>query len=301
MSDLDQLNEIIPYIEDNKCALFIGSGLSNIAGCDNWSDMTIAIIKSVIQRSNFGGSVLSDDEKNQLKWYYENSLNDKNVDYYQIIDYCQEVYKQHKFEGFWDTIEESLSKKGHKYTNYVSIIKKIFSIEPKLSIITTNIDNKLEGVTNGFNDKLYKNSLYIIKEFDFRKLIEEAPLICHIHGYIESGEGHSGLKKSVIGMGKYIKRYRNPIYIKFLKDVFRNTHILFLGYSFGDVKLREILKDTKQGEHYHYALMPSDFNEMDSYKKNYNIKIIKYGEIKKFQGELERWIDENFVQGEFII
>ena len=36
---MNRLNKIIPHISNKRCALFIGAGLSRIAGCQDWDTM----------------------------------------------------------------------------------------------------------------------------------------------------------------------------------------------------------------------------------------------------------------------
>ena len=101
----------------------------------------------------------------------------------------------------------------------------------------------------------------------------------------------------------YIKRYENPGFKDFLRHIFMNHSILFLGYSFLDRELLEQLAIAKQNNNektdiIHFALIPED-NEHNHiqeiiFEEVYNIKIIKYGPKDVFDKKFKTWVELNF-------
>jgi hypothetical protein len=48
---MERLNSILPFIKEQSCALFIGAGLSRIAGCYDWDSIVKEMLDHPLVKS----------------------------------------------------------------------------------------------------------------------------------------------------------------------------------------------------------------------------------------------------------
>ena len=275
--DFEQLDELIPYIRQQKCILFIGAGLSQIAGGYDW-DLLINRLKSITEKlAKINGGF---QEVPKLKRE-------------DIIEYCFEKLRscgqEKEFEG---VVMESILPAPAFENKYSSLIRKIERINPFPKVIlTTNIDDNLERVKIAGLD--FSDAYYKIPELTISNLRKGG--IFHIHGF------RNNLEDAILRKSQYLKRYRNSDFRKFLKQVFINYRILFIGSSLED-SISNILQDWRNSvpnEFRHFALLPKD--EISHYQlqedislKLHKVQLINYGPKEIFSDFLTGWIDRNF-------
>jgi len=266
MNDLD---EILPYIKNQKCVFFFGAGLSNIAGCYIW--------KKLLKKMITDKSIRNDIKFKELE----------NYDYPVIIEYCKKVFDDNgQIDTFKGYVREALSFSSKKYNNkYLPFVQKLKEIKPypKLNL-TTNFDNLLEN-TRLFD---FKNFFYTLNKFIYKKGLEG---LFHIHGSIEDFE------KILLTLTQYNKRYGNPVFKKFIKEIAKNNSILFICYSL-EKDFRDLLMEVNNSKIKHYLLVSNEKNlsEINLYQNLMNVKIIKYGRKADFIQIMSAWIDRNFNQ-----
>ncbi len=268
---MKELNEIIPYILDDKCILFIGAGLSIFAGCYDWD----SILKEMIKQKDIKREIkLSDVEKSRF-------TND------EWLAFCrQELVRSGKENDFLGIVRKAVTPDPIKFTKtYLPLVRKIREIKPFPNIITTNIDNCLEEARIVEFNKIF----YKFNDFNVNNLNSGA--IFHIRGYMEA----LGISSLAAPMHQ---EYSGNQLRKFLKKIFSNYSVFFVGYSFRDEAIRGIISQAKKNKQ-HFALIPTEdgFSSTEiALLSSYNIKVIIYGSRNKFSSLLINWIDGNFVK-----
>ncbi|MCK5347136.1 MAG: hypothetical protein KAR20_27190, partial [Candidatus Heimdallarchaeota archaeon] len=130
--DLDsQLREVEKAIQsEEKVLLWIGSGLSRIAGCPSWKMLVQEIFETELMRD--------------LGHRFDHVWG--RMEPPDILMFCRKQYETNKqLPAFKTLLMRSAYYDSNMFKDqYVPIVKAIRSIEPKVPIITTNIDNCLE-------------------------------------------------------------------------------------------------------------------------------------------------------------
>lgn len=272
---MNQLSPFIGFIEQKKAVIFIGAGISRIAGCSGLQDICrkLAGIKSV---------------QELIK-----SKNPKAVPRKELIAFCKSVCSKNdvdrrELEGI---MREGVTSDPEKLAReYLPFIKKLKQLTPFPSIMTTNVDQCLAQTRQFDFAKIYH------KISDMRIGFFRRWGIFHIHGYSEDPSGQ------LWDLFDYPQRYSIQEFKDFIIGVFRGYSVLFLGYAFGDdEELRQLMAEAKRGisqPQIHFALLSTDeaypnINEA-IYKELFNIQIIRYGSKADFVKLFNEWIDSNF-------
>lgn len=269
---MDRLNDILPYIREQKCALFIGAGISKIAGCYDWDSVVNDMFAHPIIQAK-------EIKKEDLTRKFSNE---------ELISYCYQLFIENDIErDYWGIARKAIFFDAELFQKkYLPIVKLLKKINPPTPIITTNIDNCLEYT------KEYNLSKIFFKPEHFVDTNLSDGGIFHIHGYYENFE------ESLLLREKYIERYSNVQFQDFLKGLFRNYSVLFLGYSLRDKEIMDIILSTKNTNVKHFLLIPVEDNLSDSYKtvlfEMYGITSITYGERSVFYNVFKEWIIKNF-------
>jgi NAD-dependent SIR2 family protein deacetylase len=270
---MDRLNKILPYIIQNKCAFFVGAGLSKTAGCYDW----YSVIQKMFEHPLIKSKGI---EKDELL---------RNARYEELIDYCQQLFLEGGLEHhFWGIARKAITFNPELfYKNYLPLIKMLNQINPLPKIIlTTNIDNCLEHTNE------YDLSDVYFKTDDFTEQKLNGSGIFHIHGYIEEFE------KSLLTRRKYISRYKEKRFQAFLKSFFIKHSVLFLGYSLRDQEIKDVILETKDDDRMHFLLLPEEDgltpSQISLYYDMYRIVTVIYGRKDNFYNQLNEWVDKNF-------
>lgn len=274
---MNRLNSVLKNISDKKAVLFIGAGVSSMAGCYNWNQIIEEftkhqLVQDVINRQESVPSSLSNDE-----W----------------IDYFEDLFKKNNKENeFLGILHKAIIKDINQYSNaYVPFIQSLKKITPFPRILTTNIDDCLEETGLFDLGKIYYEEADLV----IIKFTDEA--IFHIHGY------KLNFKDALWTRRRYIPRYNNANFVNFLKEVFAQYSVIFLGYGLTEESLRNIIYQAKSVNPAteHFALISTDNDRIPStdiapYKDLYRINIIHYGKTDEFRSLFSQWIDANFVR-----
>lgn len=218
----------------------------------------------------FAGSGISSDS-GVPSWYdliseLRNEINiPKNEN--DFLRIAQMYYNERQQKEFTDKIRESLK---HKKIRYNELHEMIFELNPE-HIITTNFDDLLEQVIKA---KAYPFSV-IKKDSEF-PYGRNTKLLLKFHGDLDEGN-------FVIKEDDYLEYSANhPLLESFIKGVFANKIVLFIGYSFSDIDLKIILQNVRNilGGDFQSAYLLSvetDFHPAQrEYLKNKGINVINY-------------------------
>jgi len=272
---MERLTPFISFIKRKKAAIFVGAGISCIAGCFGLNDICkmLAEIKSV---------------QELIKSQKPESIPRK-----EFIAFCKSICiksddDRRELDG---VMRKGLTRDPHKfYREYLPFIKKLKQLNPFPSLMTTNVDACLADTQQFDLEKIY------YKEPDMDINLFRNFGIFHVHGYIEDTRGQ------LWDLFDYPRRYDIQSFKDFIKNVFREYSVLFIGYAFGDDdELRQLIFQAKEENpqpQKHFALLPTDedYSHIDEsiYKELYNINLIRYGSKSDFVKLFSEWSDSNF-------
>lgn len=272
-NSLELLEESLQYFSKGKVILFLGAGISKIAGCYDWD----SIIKELLKDDCIPSHINKDD------FIKSNIHNNEKIEFLKRIYIAAE--KENKFIGI---SRKAIIPDPELYLNeYIPLIRSFKLIKPFPIIVTTNFDSCLEDTRELSVDQLY----YKIEDFQLSNLNENS--IFHIHGYREN------FLETLDTKEQYRKFYRDPNFTNFISHIFINYCIIFMGYSFNDDELKDIIYDTRHGSCEIPSYILSPVNELQSidislYQEIYKIKFIEYGSVDEFPVIIKSWLNKNF-------
>jgi hypothetical protein len=268
---MQRLSQYLTFINEKKAALFIGAGISSIAGCLSLKDLC--------------------DQLKELKEVEQFLKGQSSVSPREVIAFCKSRLTTEKEKQiFAGVMRGGLSPNPEKFwKSFLPFIRKIKQLKPFPPIITTNVDCCLT-ITKEFE----MNKIFHLKEHMKVTNFNEGGIF-HLHGYIEDSNNQ------VWDIDDYSKRYIDTDFRNFVLEIFQRYSVLFLGYAFGDTEFLSLIRKAKkecQQPKPHFALLPSDdcpsgVNEA-VYMELYNIQTIQYGLKDDFINLFTEWIDSNF-------
>lgn len=269
--------DIIEAIEEENLAIFIGAGVSRLAGCKGWNHLANSLVNTC-----YDNSLINFKEKDIL-------LN--NSDQKKVITMTFEILKDSDLtEIFYKKMEESLKFNEEPNLENESIYLDLFKMRGLF--VTTNADKLFHNMFENENIK-YKSSDLTPEGISRNNLY-------HIHGLISDRDS------LVFKVSEYINRYNNPDFFGFLKTIFSEYKVLFIGYGLAEFELLDfiITKFNKDGirELNHFTLQPYFKEELNiyNYEKKYfedmGINLIPYRKDLKGYEQLKdiikKWNEE---------
>ncbi|OGU55970.1 MAG: hypothetical protein A2X64_08850 [Ignavibacteria bacterium GWF2_33_9] len=256
--------EIIEAVNNNKLVIFIGAGVSRIIGCMGWSQLATNLIKLCFDTQNKDktGTCINFKEKESLE-----QINDHK----KVITICYHILCNNELEKeFYNKFNKSLESVPKKVDQY-NIYKEIFGLRG--INITTNADIH-------FHNQFFSANI-VFNEPEFLTTSIERTKLYKIHGTQENRES------LVFTVPQYIRRYNDDGFKLFLKKIFDNYTVLFLGYGMSEFELLDFLitkydSSNEQREVKHYTLWPFYSGEENllsfeqSYFNDMGIQVIAY-------------------------
>lgn len=268
--------EIISAIEKGELILFVGAGVSAIAGLPLWSTLANSLIRSCKDLGYIGEQdcdlILTkiSDPKKLISIAFEKYSSNENMDaYYQ------------KFVESLKPPEKGISEEA----------KVIFDFCKKSNalVLTTNADLLLDDY---FEDELVFNN------YSDEVLLPGKAALVKIHGSLNAPNS------LVFTSVEYLKRYADPQFKSFLHSIFsENKTILFIGYGLSEFELLEYtLGAANANRNNIYILNPyfsyekSVKESMDLYYDSLNIQQISYCKDRRNYNQLadvlKNWMDK---------
>ena len=232
IKDLPQLPEGIKAAinrDIKPLAIFIGAGVSRFIGCDSWTMLSKNLVKKC-------------RDKNFITPLEEIFLL-QQTDKIKLISICKKIFDDNeKLSEFIDEMKKALKdKKANKIKETDDELKIYQELKNIGDIyITTNADR--------FFDKSFDKNNIKYKNFynDFYKSLDKKlpnQTLYKIHGCISDPDS------LVFTIKNYIKTYTNDAFIDFLKNIFKNYTVLFVGYGLEEF---ELLKTIPGSGHHFY-------------------------------------------------
>lgn len=255
--DASQYENLILSLLQGTC-IFIGAGVSKLAGYKLWAELKNAMIDyfwskrdglPFQNRSNFDYSMC------------ESLKNHKDI--IETFDYLYYADKNLFNAGIKDIF----------YSDEMVVTNKIYELLNKLNnnknfFVTTNIDRGLQKYLGLPDEGVSINPIF-----------ENPPkLIAYLHGRIDREDTW------IFTTTQYSKGYirENAPCMNYLKNIFDNFNVLFIGYGLSEPEITQAISLTTKRKT-HYWLEGSRRNTEDylkirstTLKENFNIKLIPY-------------------------
>lgn len=248
-------------IKRQNCAVFIGAGLSVVAGYPKWDQL----LTNLINRAKNKGFI---DSKKKL----ELEIMMKTPSKWLMA--AQDLIDSYGEGPFHSELAKIFDEVGAVPTDRHKAITEIdFSF-----VVTTNYDQLIENAYFPKFGKIPKFFTHQDKADFANSLWKQEFFILKAHGSIDK------LSTIILTERDYRRLiYSSPGYRALLAAIFTTKTILFLGASLTDPEINLLLgslHDSFQGEgQTHYALIPStEFTETEGavWRKNYNMRCLIY-------------------------
>jgi len=199
--------EIFDAIDRDSFCIFIGAGISRLLGCSSWRELCTSIIDECLSRGWISKPVrdaylIEDDKKRVLNNCYIKFLEFQEIDRY------------------FEIINDSCKGRTELVTSY-NIYDELKKVPSKY--VTTNFDLI-------FSNKFHADSVvYNNEEFNSNDIKRE--VLYQIHGSLNDNNS------IVLTTPDYLRKYSNQNYLDFLKALFTENLILFLGYGLREMEI----------------------------------------------------------------
>ncbi len=249
--------KIVDAISDKKLVIFLGAGASRLIGCMGWGELGKKLVELC-----FNEDLINFKEKEAISKISDNK---------KLISICFHILEKKDKNLFYTQLDESLKANPSliEKQNIYAELKNFRAV-----FVTTNADKYL---SEQFRKKQVK---YVLSDFNANEISRDN--IYHIHGHQNDKD------KIIFTVDKYIQRYRDEGFSKFITTIFKEYTVLFIGYGLSEFELFDhIVKDSEDGVIKHFALMPFYIGEESlvdyeqSYFKHLNIKIIPFAKDDK--------------------
>lgn len=259
--------EIVSAIETGRLVIFIGAGVSAIAGLPLWNTLAKGLIQSCKEFQYINEEecdlILSkiSDPKKLISIAYEKFKKDDNLDEYYSI--------------FYEKLKLKTDKLNKDTQDIFTFCKRSNAL-----VLTTNADLLL--------DDYFENELIYVS-FSDEALASTKPGLVKIHGSLNKRDS------LVFTSIEYLKQYADYGFKNFLHNLFSgNRVILFVGYGLSEFELLEYTLGTAEEEIRNNIFVLSPYfsyeqsvkESMDQYYESLNIRQIAYCKDKKGYNQL---------------
>ncbi len=270
---IPELPQNIKFAVNNRTlAVFIGAGVSRLIGCMGWDQLAKNLVNKCFTLKKEDGSTIINYKERETLLY--------DSDHKKVITICFYLLKENSYGNiFYEELENSF-KKNEDLLNTQNIYKEIYYLRGLF--ITTNADEHF--------DIYFEPHRIFYREEDFQEINIDRNNLYHIHGSVRD---RSSL---IFTVPQYIDRYNKKTFRNFLKRIFKEYTVLFLGYGMAEFELLDFLITkndlTKGKELKHYILRPfyrDEENILKFEKYYYNsmgIEVLPYEKDEKGYGQL---------------
>lgn len=257
-------------VDRGSLVVFIGAGVSRILGCKGWTELANDLIEVCFQKG-----LINYKEKKAL-------VQDGNQK--KKISVCYQILEKQPGTTFYDVLANSLETdrtRSDKFPMYEELYKL------RAIYLTTNADTCF--------DDLYFKDLIIYRPEDFNSKLIDRKHLYHLHGTIKD---YSSL---IFTVRKYLEHYTKENVEQFLKRLFSEFSILFVGYGLEEFEVLEYLflkANSVKKELRHFILLPMFRDEEnilafeESYYGDLGISVIPYAIDEKGYDQLYYVIED---------
>lgn len=249
------IDSIITAQENDNLTVFIGAGFSKFSET------------ATIKFPSWG----------ELMIALKNDLNTQETDFLKIAQLYYLEFGEYKL---YQKLREFVPLHAEPSDLHLQVFQLL---KPKY-VITTNWDNLLEKTVsnNGLFYDVIKTEADLIKSNLPKKLIK-------VHGSFDT---HNIVFKEDDYLNYSIN---NPIFDNFLKHILSTTTVLFLGYSYSDSNLKQIIKWIEKNSEVsppRFLLQKENYSSQRKYLKNHGIKVL--APVSSFKNYEYKYLYEHF-------
>jgi hypothetical protein len=232
LTEIYQIPPIPPKIKaavlNGRIAVFIGAGASRMIGCSGWKDLAKQLAEAAYEKGIIN--------------YHEKEKIIENYNPRKIITIFKGILPDDLYR---DTLKKSLSAKEDKINRY-PIYDRLFKMRGVY--LTTNIDT--------YFDQYFEPAKIFVRPHQFKPENIRPLSLFHLHGSVND------FNTIIFTTRDYIDHY-NKVEIKdFLRHIFTQFTVLFVGYSLSELEILDyvLLKGSPVAERYtefrHSVLLP---------------------------------------------
>jgi hypothetical protein len=259
---------LLKSLKEQKCVLFVGSGLSSLAGYPSWSELVGSLVGAAkkIPFASTGGI----DEFEQSK------------DYFTLAEFARSALGPSQYTAL---LRQQLGRPVKPTHAHQAIARTDYR-----GLITTNYDRILETTLTQVRE-------WTPNTFTADSISSLATALYNPELFVFKLHGDIGSAESIVLTSQDYDRLilRSPHARSFLQAIFLNYTLLFVGYSLKDPDFQLVLRElTLIFENYiptHFALIPNaaEFT-VEHLLKRMNIQTISYSREDE-QKEIVRILD----------
>lgn len=227
---------IVEAVNRRKLAVFIGAGVSRLIGCKGWDELARNLVeKCYHSRKQDGHTCINFRERETLL---------QMKDHKKVITICHHLLNESGLEHvFMEELKASLQD-DKELSMHRNIYNELWGLRGVF--ITTNVDQHFDRKFEPKNI-LYKPDHFHSSQVDPTKLY-------HIHGWLPVEDS------LIFTVPQYIKRYNDPNFKPFLRELFEKYTVLFVGYGLAEFELLDFLitkfDSNTNKELRHFILLP---------------------------------------------
>lgn len=227
---------IVEAVNRRKLAVFIGAGVSRLIGCKGWDELARNLVeKCYHSRKQDGHTCINFRERETLL---------QMKDHKKVITICHHLLNESGLEHvFMEELKASLQD-DKELSMHRNIYNELWGLRGVF--ITTNVDQHFDRKFEPKNI-LYKPEHFHSSQVDPTKLY-------HIHGWLPVEDS------LIFTVPQYIKRYNDPNFKPFLRELFEKYTVLFVGYGLAEFELLDFLitkfDSNTNKELRHFILLP---------------------------------------------
>lgn len=258
---------IIEAVSNNRLVIFIGAGTSRIIGCDGWKELAKKLVNAAHEQE-----VINYHEKSRIIEKYGPR---------ETITILKKILPEGIYE---ETLRQSLKGDDEKKKKR-PIYEKLFKLRG--IYLTTNIDTHFDRHFEKSKIFSYPSQLSYdrIKPFS----------LFHLHGTMDD------FSTVIFSVQEYISHYNKENIKEFLKYIFTEFTVLFVGYSLSEREILDYLllkgnpvyeSEEKQKKTRHFILLPLFGAEKNllRFEKEYfselNVSVVPYAIDEKGYDQL---------------
>jgi len=207
--------ELVAAAESGMLVVFIGAGISRLAGCPSWDGFASAVLDQITP-----GAID----------FHEKSLINSMPDPRKRLSIAKIIEEENGVEIDYKSIFNIDKPKSDIYQ---------FINRFSCTFVTTNYDKLIEPEISGVKQE--EDWRFYNKEDILRDKLDNQGNVIHLHGCVDNP------KSMVVTTKDYLGHYASDEIPKFLEYLFKAKTVLFLGYGLEETEILEyILKGSNQ-------------------------------------------------------
>lgn len=266
-----------------KLVIFVGAGVSRLAGGPSWGDFANEVLEQLCAKS-----LIDHAEIKQLQDYDPKTrlsiAKDICRDSCESIDY--KAILQHNTPSREElAIFEHLISIGAPFvtTNFDPLLKLACTMSPG---VVTLKEGSEPAESEGPSVIRKLDSIHQVTDLH-TNLLYKPDHVIHLHGCLENYGG------MVISTRDYLEHYSKPEVIEFLRVLFTEFTVLFVGYGLDELEILEYIflkkpsndKDNIEGQHYWlfpvFSYQTQLLKRLQKYYRNHcNVELVGFNRDK---------------------